>query len=211
MQLILASTSPRRCELLGLLGIPFEIVAPDFEEVPQPGWSPRQQVEYFAREKAQSIAIARPASLVLGSDTVIELDGQMLGKPVDLADARAMLTRLAGRPHYVHTAVALCRHTPHHEAVVIQTATVQMKAYDESAIERYLATQEPMGKAGAYSIQGAGGEFIETISGDFLSIVGLPLRSVATLLAGASVPVRVDVDALYQEKPYPNWTRFTHD
>jgi septum formation protein len=211
MQLILASTSPRRCELLALLGLPFEIVAPDFEEVPQPGWSPRQQVEHFAREKARSIAIVRPTALVLGSDTVIELDGQMLGKPVNLADARAMLTRLAGRPHYVHTAVALCRQTPHHEAVAVETATVQMKAYDEAATERYVATQEPMGKAGAYSIQGVGGEFIETICGDFLGIVGLPLLRVATLLADAGVAVPVDINALYQDKPYPNWARFTHD
>ena len=211
MQLILASTSPRRRELLALLGIPFEIVAPNFEEVPQLEWSPRQQVEHFAREKARSIAIGRPASLVLGSDTVIELDGQMLGKPADLADARAMLNRLAGRPHSVHTAVALCRQTPHHESMAVETATVQMKDYDEAAIERYLATREPMGKAGAYSIQGVGGEFIETICGDFLGIVGLPLRRVATLLAGVGMPAPVDVDALYQDKPYPNWARFTHD
>lgn len=211
MQLILASTSPRRRELLALLGIPFEIVVPDFEEVPQPGWSPMRQVEHFAREKARSIAIARPAVLVLGSDTVIELAGRMLGKPADLADARAMLRRLAGRSHYVHTAVALCRQIPHHEAVAIETATVQMKAYDEAAIEGYLATQEPMGKAGAYSIQGMGGELIQTISGDFLGIVGLPLRTVAILLAGAGETVSVDVDALYQDKPYSNWARFTHD
>ncbi|SPP64995.1 Maf family protein [Nitrospira lenta] len=211
MQLILASTSPRRRELLALLGLPFEIVAPDFEEVPQPGWSPRQQVEHFAREKARSIATTRSAALVLGSDTAIELDGQMLGKPVDLADARAMLTSLAGRPHSVHTAVALCRQTPHHEAVAIETATVQMNAYDEAAIERYLATQEPMGKAGAYSIQGMGGEFIETICGDFLGIVGLPLRKVATLLADTGVPVPVDIEALYRAKPYPNWARFSRD
>jgi septum formation protein len=211
MQLILASTSPRRRELLALLGYSVEIVAPDFEEVPQPGWSPRQQVERFAREKARSVAVTRPASLVLGSDTVIELDGQMLGKPADLADARAMLNRLAGRPHSVHTAVALCRQIPHHESMAVETATVQMKAYDEAAIERYLATREPMGKAGAYSIQGVGGEFIETICGDFLGIVGLPLRTVATLLAGAGMPAPVDVDALYQDKPYPNWARFTRD
>lgn len=211
MQLILASTSPRRRELLALLGIPFEIVAPDFEEQPLPELTPRQQVERFAREKARSIAITRPASLVLGSDTVIELDGLMLGKPADLADARTMLTRLAGRPHKVHTVVALCRQIPRYEAVAIETATVQMKAFDEVAIERYLATQEPMGKAGAYSIQGVGGEFIEAICGDFLGIVGLPLRRVATLLTDAGLPAPVDVDALYRNKPYPNWTRFAHD
>lgn len=211
MQLILASTSPRRRELLALLGIPFEIVAPEFEELPQSGWPPRQQVEHFAREKAWSIAITRPASLVLGSDTVIEFDGQMLGKPVNPADARTMLTKLAGRPHWVHTAVALCRQSPHHEAMALATAMVRMKAYDEADIERYLATQEPMGKAGAYSIQGGGGELIEAISGDFLGIVGLPLRTVATLLANAGMLVPVDIDALYRDKPYPNWARFAHD
>lgn len=211
MQLILASTSPRRRELLALLGIPFEIVAPDFEELPRAGLSPKQQVEHFAREKARSIAITRPDDLVLGSDTVIELDGQMLGKPADLAYARVMLTRLAGRPHYVHTAVVLCRQIPPHEAVAVETATVQMKAYDEAAIQRYLATQEPMGKAGAYSIQGEGGEFIETICGDFLGIVGLPLRTVATLLAGVGVCMAVDVGALYRQKPYSNWSRFAND
>ncbi|ULA62201.1 MAG: dTTP/UTP pyrophosphatase [Nitrospira sp.] len=211
MQLILASTSPRRRELLALLGIPFEIVAPEFEELPQLGWSPRQQVEYFAREKARSIAATRPDSLVLGSDTVIERDGQMLGKPVDLADARAMLAGLAGRSHLVHTAVALCRRVSPHEAVALVTSTVKMKAYDAIVIERYLASQEPMGKAGAYSIQGQGGEFIESISGDFLGIVGLPLRAVAMLLAGAGLCVPADVDALYREKPYPNWPRFAND
>ncbi len=211
MQLILASTSPRRRELLALLGLPFEVVAPDFEELPRPGWLPRQQVEHFAREKARSIAVMRPAALVLGSDTVIDLDGQMLGKPADLADARAMLTGMAGRPHAVHTAVALCRQTPYYEAVALVTATVHMKAYGEADIDRYLATQEPMGKAGAYSIQGVGGEFIEKISGDYLGIVGLPLRAVATLLAGVGVAIPVDIDGLYRDKPYPNWGRFAHD
>ena len=211
MQLILASTSPRRRELLALLGLPFEIVAPDFEELPQPGWSPGQQVEHFAREKARSIVITRPSALVLGSDTVIDFDGQMLGKPADLADARAMLAGMAGRSHAVHTAVALCRQTPQHEAVTLVTATVWMKLYDAAAIERYLATQEPMGKAGAYSIQGVGGELIETITGDFLGIVGLPLRAVAALLAGAGLSVPVDLDRLYRDKPYPNWGRFVHD
>lgn len=211
MQLILASTSPRRREILSLLGVPFEIVAPDFEEKPHPELTPRRQVERFAREKARSVARARPAALVLGSDTVIELDGQMLGKPADLTDARSMLTRLAGRAHMVHTAVALCRQTPSHEAVTLVTTTVRMAAYDEPAIERYLATQEPLGKAGAYSIQGIGGELIERISGDYLGVVGLPLRAVASLLCGAGMSCPVDVDALYRHKPYPNWARFSTD
>lgn len=211
MRLVLASTSPRRRELLALLGLPFEIVAPDFEELPQPGLSPRQHVECFARAKAQSIATSQPDALVLGSDTVIEIDGQMLGKPADLVDARVMLTRLAGRRHLVHTAVALCRRAPPHEAVVLVTATVQMRGYDGLALEQYLATQEPIGKAGAYSIQGMGGELIENVTGDFLGVVGLPLRAVAALLAGASVHVPVDVEKLYQQKPYPNWSRFVND
>jgi septum formation protein len=211
MQLILASTSPRRRELLALLGLPFEILSPDFEEQPLPELAPGQQVERFAREKAWSIASRRPVDLVLGSDTVIELDGQMLGKPADVADARVMLTRLAGRRHLVHTAVALCRQTPHHETVKRETATVQMKSCDAAVIERYLATLEPMGKAGAYSIQGIGGELIESVSGDFLGVVGLPLRAVAGLLAGAGMSVPVDIEVLYRDKPYPNWGRFAHD
>ncbi|MFO0706687.1 MAG: Maf family protein, partial [Nitrospira sp.] len=106
MQLILASTSPRRRELLALLGIPFEVRAPRFEEQPRVGLTPLQHVELFAREKARSVSRDRPSDLVLGSDTVIELDGAMLGKPADLADAQVMLTRLSGRCHQVHTAVA---------------------------------------------------------------------------------------------------------
>ena len=211
MQLILASTSPRRRELLALLGIPFEIVAPIFEEQPQPGLAPILQVERFAREKARSIAVIRPADLVLGSDTVIELDGQMLGKPVDMVDARTMLTSLAGRSHVVHTAVAICCQVTQCEQAEVVTATVQMKPYQSSDIEAYLATQEPLGKAGAYSIQGAGGALIDRISGDFLGIVGLPLRTVATLLTGAGVRILVEVDALYRHKPYSNWSRFVND
>ncbi|MEK9142695.1 MAG: Maf family protein, partial [Nitrospirota bacterium] len=115
MQLVLASSSPRRQELLALLGLSFEVCPPEFHEHLTVGLSPIEQVRHFAREKARSVACVRSRALVLGSDTVIDLDGQLLGKPVDLADARAMLAHLAGRSHQVHTAVALCDRERHIE------------------------------------------------------------------------------------------------
>ena len=209
MQLILASTSPRRRELLALLGLPFDVCAPGFEEQPQAGLTPLQHVTLFAREKARSVSRDRPSDLVLGSDTVIEFDGAMLGKPADPADARSMLTRLSGRCHQVHTAVAICRGSSCHEALRVVTASVHMKAYDRAEVDRYLTTGESMGKAGAYSIQGAGGELIARIDGDYLGVVGLPLRAVAAMLTEAGLAVPVDVERLYREKPYPNWAQFT--
>lgn len=208
MQLVLASTSPRRRELLALLGLSFDIWSPTFEEQPIAGLSPLEQVTRFALGKARSVAQARPHDLVLGSDTVIELDGRLLGKPLDLGDARAMLTHLAGRPHHVHTAVALCSQVRAIESVEVATATVHMKADINQAIERYLATHESLGKAGAYSIQGFGGELVERIEGDYTTVVGLPMKVVARLLLSAGHPVPQDVKALYQRKPYPSWSRF---
>ncbi|HSA61446.1 MAG TPA: Maf family protein [Nitrospiraceae bacterium] len=208
MQLVLASTSPRRHELLALLGLLFDVCAPAFEEQPIPGLSPLQQVTHFALEKARSVSQARPHDLVLGSDTVIELDGRLLGKPLDLGEARSMLNRLAGRPHRVHTAVALCSQVRGIEYVDVATSTVHMKAHVDEAIERYLATQESIGKAGAYSIQGMGGDLVERIDGDYTTVVGLPVKMVARLLQSAGYPVPQDVEALYQLKPYPNWSRF---
>lgn len=208
MQLVLASTSPRRRELLALLGVSFEVHAPAFEERPRTGLSPRKQVECFALEKAKSIAGKRPDDLVLGSDTVIELDGRLLGKPRDLDEARDMLTDLAGRPHEVHTAVALCSRIRGIESVEIATATVFMREDVEGAIERYLASGESLGKAGAYSIQGAGGDLVERIEGDFTAVVGLPLTVVARLLESVGYPVPRRVEEVYRRKLYPNWSRF---
>ena len=145
---------------------------------------------------------------MLGSDTVIELDGRMLGKPRDLEEARDMLTDLAGRPHEVHTAVALCGRMRAVESVEVATATVCMYADVEGAIERYLASGESLGKAGAYSIQGVGGDLVEWIKGDFTAVVGLPLTVVARLLGSVGYPVPRNVEELYRKKPYPNWRRF---
>lgn len=120
-----------------------------------------------------------------------------------------MLQRLAGRDHRVLTAVALVCLSRRIDIVALSSSVVRMKPYDERAHERYLATGESFGKAGAYSIQGAGGDLIESIDGDFPTVVGLPLRLVARLLMQAGMSVPVDLDELYASKPYPNWARFS--
>ncbi|MFI5223664.1 MAG: Maf family protein [Nitrospirales bacterium] len=209
MSLILASTSPRRCELLALLGIPFDVKNPSYEERLVVDRAAIEQVQSFAQGKAQSVARQEPEAIVLGGDTVIELDHDILGKPADLADARAMLRRLAGRDHHVHTAVSLVCVARGIDVMVLSTAVVRMKPFDERVHEDYLATRESLGKAGAYSIQGKGGELIDSIGGDFTTVVGLPLRMVAQLLAQAGIRVPVDLDNLYAIKPYPNWARFS--
>ncbi len=208
MALILASTSPRRRELLALLGIPFDVKIPSFEERLVSGRPAIEQVQGFARGKAQSVARQESEAIVLGSDTVIELDHDVLGKPADLVEARAMLRRLAGRDHHVRTAVALVCSVRALDVVALSTAVVRMKPFDERVHERYLAMGESLGKAGAYSIQGEGGDLVDSIDGDFPTVVGLPLRLVAQLLAQADVRVPVDLGELYATKPYANWARF---
>jgi septum formation protein len=209
MALILASTSPRRRELLALLGISFDVKNPSFEERLVADRSATQQVMSFAQGKARSVAIQEPEAIVLGSDTVIELDHGVLGKPADSAEARAMLRRLAGREHYVCTAVALVCTVRAIDIVGLSKSVVRMKPFDERMHERYLATGESLGKAGAYSIQGEGGDLVDSIDGDFPTVVGLPLRLVARLLTQAGVSLPVDLDELYAIKPYANWARFS--
>ncbi|WHZ28030.1 MAG: Septum formation protein Maf [Nitrospira sp.] len=208
MQLVLASSSPRRREVLALLGLSFEICPSEFDEQPTAGVSPIEQVRRFALEKARSVALVRPRALVLGSDTVIDLEGQLLGKPVDLEDARTMLTRLAGRSHHVHTAVALCDCERNIESMEVATAEVWMKADDGQIYERYLATEESLDKAGAYAIQGVGGDLVERIGGDYTTVVGFPLKLVAHLLRSVGYPILMNVEDLYRHKPYANWNRF---
>jgi len=209
MSLILASTSPRRRELLALLGIPFDVKSPSFEERLMSDRPAIEQVTSFAQGKAQSVAKQEPEAIVLGSDTVIELDQGVLGKPADLVEARAMLQRLAGRAHQVRTAVALVCSARGIEVIVLSTAAVRMKPFDARVHECYLATGESLGKAGAYSIQGEGGDLVDSIDGDFSTVVGLPLRLVSQLLTQAGVSVPVDLDELYVTKPYANWARFS--
>ena len=136
MPLILASTSPRRSELLTLLDIPFEVRSPSFDEQLASNQPATEQVKSFAIGKARSVAMKEPEAIVLGSDTVIELDHHVLGKPADIARARVMLQCLAGRDHHVHTAVALVSANRKIEWMELSTATVRMKGYDEQAHEQ---------------------------------------------------------------------------
>jgi len=208
MRVILASTSPRRRDLFSLLEIPFELVTPTFEERIVAGSPAKELVAEFARRKATSVAQQNPEAVVLTSDTLIQLDGEVLGKPQDLPEARAILRRMAGREHLVQTAVASCCVARQVDLIEVATARVWMKPFDAAAHECYLATRDSLGKAGAYSIQGPGIELIDRLDGDFTTVVGFPLRLVANLLAEGGVKVPVNVDALYVTKPYGNWPRF---
>ena len=194
MRVILASTSPRRREIVSLLGVPFDVAAPRYEEIHDPRVPPERQAMHFALEKARSVQSAD--AVVIGSDTVVVLDDVVLGKPVDLDDARRMLTMLRGRTHRVVTAVAVLA-PGRADQVWCETASVTMRAADDGEIDAYLRTGESMDKAGAYALQGEGGRLIETIDGDRFVVIGLPLRSVADALRRCGIPVAVDVDAVY--------------
>lgn len=209
MRLILASTSPRRHELLTLLGLPFDVVAPPFIEQVQPHRSAEAQAVEFAAGKARSCLPSCPDALILGSDTLISLGSEVLGKPVDLADAEVMLRRLAGQTHRIVTAVALAGPEPDRCEVRMADVLVTMKPLNDAALAAYLQTGDSLGKAGAYSIQGGGAVFIDRIEGDYTAAVGLPLRLVAEMLRQRGVFSPVDVDQLYARRPYPNWDRFS--
>lgn len=207
MHLILASTSPRRKDLLALLQIPFELVTPSFHEQFRQDCSAAEQAQRFALGKARSCAQHYPDSLVLGSDTLISVGTDMLGKPADLEEARATLRMLRGRKHVVHTAVAICRKRDDLQDLAVETVRVWMHDLSNAEVETYLQTEEWMGKAGAYSIQGFGSRLIARIEGDYTAVVGLPLRLVAGLLQKHGVNLS-DIQKLYQTKPYLNWDRF---
>lgn len=181
-RLILASTSPRRRELLASLGLEFEVRAPRFEEVSDPSLSPREEALEFAKAKARSLRAEFPNALLIGSDTLIEFEGRKLGKPRDAADARAMLQSLAGKPHLIHTAVALVDAVDGREEAVLSHVKIRMNSATASEIEAYVATGEPLDKAGAYAIQGRGRGLIAEVEGDFEAAVGLPTKDVLILL-----------------------------
>lgn len=206
--LVLASTSPRRKELLALLQVPFEVADPKFHEWIHAEVPPEAQAWTFALGKAQSCAQRYDDSLVLGSDTLIAVGELILGKAADRAQADAMLRRLRGRDHRIYTAVALYDHARKLQDVAVETVQVRMKPFSDADLEAYLEGGEWEGKAGAYAIQGRGGDFIERIEGDYTAAVGLPLRLTASLLKKHGLSIPVDIEQLYRAKPYPNWSTF---
>jgi septum formation protein len=181
---VLASASPRRRELLGAIGLDFDVRPPDIDESPLPGEEPRAHVERVARQKAR--AIGAPGEIVLAADTIVVLDGAILGKPNDLSDARRMLQLIQGRQHLVLSGVVLREvgsgtETNEREAVVVEESTVRMRPLDAAEISWYVATGEPADKAGAYALQGVGGLFVERVEGSSSNVIGLPLHAVYEL------------------------------
>ncbi len=190
-RLFLASASPRRAELLRQIGVPFGLLkAPDIDETPHADESADDYVKRMAREKAAAGARQlrpqdRPCR-VLGADTCVVLDGRILGKPSDRAEAISMLTALAGREHQVLSAVCLEREGQCWQAS--SDTRVTFRSLDAGQISRYVDTGEGMDKAGGYGIQGFGAVLVASISGSYSGVVGLPLAETATLLEAAGVP-----------------------
>ncbi len=187
-QVILASQSPRRRELLTLVGIPHEVRPADIDETYLPGEAPRAHAERLAREKAREVARHEPDALVIGSDTIVVVDGDVLGKPADEAQAAAMLARLSGRAHVVMTAVAVEWRNQVRSAV--EEVGVTFHPIDAAAIDAYIATREPMDKAGAYGIQGYGATIVRRVDGDYFAVMGLPLQRLVPLMAELGVRYR---------------------
>ncbi|MFN8593231.1 MAG: Maf family protein [Thermomicrobiales bacterium] len=189
LPLILASQSPRRRELLSLLGVPFTVSVSDAPEDRDADVLADKQALLIAGRKARAIANRGARGLILGADTIVVLDGEILGKPTGGDDAKSMLRRLAGRGHQVITGVVLLDTETGYTRETAVTSTVHMKSADQVDIDGYVATGEPRDKAGAYGIQGLGGALVDGYEGCFTNIVGLPLCAVAELLASAGVPV----------------------
>jgi septum formation protein len=187
VRLILASASPRRAEILTSLGIPFTVSAADVDETVAPGEAGHAAAARLAREKAAVAAARQPDDWVLAADTLVLLDGAVLGKPGDEEEARDMLRSLSGREHRVVTAVRLTRgNGPGQDA--LEESRVRVAALEEEEIRWYVSTGEPRDKAGAYAVQGLGARFIESVEGSFTNVMGLPARTVYRLLRESPDP-----------------------
>jgi septum formation protein len=187
--LVLASASPRRQELLRNAGILFIVQPADIDETPQPAERPREYAERLAREKALAVWEKRPQDLVLGADTIVVVDDMILGKPRDAADAARMLRSLSGHVHQVITGVCIvgpvangASPADNHAEISSETTLVTMNELSDDEIRTYVATGEPMDKAGAYAIQGMASRWIPHIEGDYTNVVGLPVARVYRML-----------------------------
>ncbi|MFZ2361798.1 MAG: Maf family protein [Anaerolineae bacterium] len=188
-QLILASSSPRRQDLLQRLGVRFEIATADIDESQQPDEAPTALVQRLAREKAQTVAARRPGRAVLGADTIVVLDGEVLGKPAGANEATTMLRRLCGRPHTVWSALYAWNPALDCVAAALNESTVWMRSYGEDELAAYVASGDPFDKAGAYAIQHPGFAPVERIDGCYSGVMGFPLGEVAQALRTIGIDV----------------------
>jgi septum formation protein len=184
-RVVLASASPRRRDLLTLIGIAHEVRPANIDETMRPREAPRRHAERLAREKASAIATRDPDLITIGADTVVVINRKVLGKPADAGDAVLMLRMLSGREHTVITAVAVSRGRKLRSA--IEEVRVKFRRLRDDEIEAYIATGEPMDKAGAYGIQGYGATIVERIEGDYFAVMGLPLVRLVGLMRDVGV------------------------
>lgn len=181
--IILASSSPRRRELLHTLGMPFTVITSDVDETISHDLPPAEVVQQLSMRKAREVAGKVKSGIVIGSDTVVVLAGKILGKPASEADAFEMLSALQGRVHTVYSGVAMIDAETMRTEVGHSSTEVQIRSLSDSEIKAYIATGEPMDKAGSYAIQGIGATIVERIVGDYFTVVGLPLNLTAQMLA----------------------------
>jgi septum formation protein len=187
-RVVLASSSPRRRQLLDLIGIAHVVRPAHIDETMRPREAPRRHAERLAREKATAVATRDPELITIGADTVVVINRKVLGKPGDDAEAMHMLSQLSGREHTVITAVAVSRGKKLRSA--IEEVRVKFRRLREDEIEAYVTTGEPMDKAGAYGIQGYGATIVERIEGDYFAVMGLPLVRLITLMRDLGVRYR---------------------
>lgn len=180
--IILASSSPRRKELLEKASFEFQIISPEFDELKQKdnGMKPLEYVKYLAHQKGESVANNHPDKIVIGADTIVVLEEEILEKPADELEALTMLMTLSGKKHQVITAVSIWYN--YQVEVFFEVSYVLMKELKKEQILDYIATKEPMDKAGAYAIQGLGSQLVESYDGDYDNIVGLPVKKVVNML-----------------------------
>ena len=196
IRIILASSSPRRLQLLKSIGLEFDVVASQLEEVIDENLTPEALVRNLAKQKAtdvfQSLSKHSNNILVIGADTMVVLDGRFLGKPVDDADAKLMLTKLSGRTHLVFTGVHILSKKADNSTQYLETVEqthVTFRKLQEKEIEAYIATREPMDKAGAYALQGIGSALVAGVNGCCTNVIGLPIPRVVSMLRELGVPV----------------------
>lgn len=190
MDIILASQSPRRRDLLEQIGLPFKVIPSEGEEKKDFTLSPSELATKLAYDKALEVAQKIGGdSLVIGADTLVVLEKKILGKPQDIQEAKTMLSRLSGKKHHVLTGLAVIRTKDLLSILDCETTEVKMRAISDAEIERYIASKEPLDKAGAYGIQGRGAIFVEKINGCYSNVVGLPLQKLAKILLEFEVSI----------------------